>query len=359
MMSRSRLAALLMLCVASALAPALARAQSPAELGKVRFERGVKHYNLGRFPEAIAEFEQAYDIDPAPILLFNIAQCHRQTGNKERALFFYRRYLEQAPNAPNRNDVEMRVKDLTQSLQEEKELKQKPPTEVASTAAGAPTAGPGPGGVPPSAVAQPGAPPTGVVATTATTAPTAPFAPAAGQEPRWLITAFVGPSFASLSGRPVDMPVLLTARVGGSYVLRLPVGSLALGAEGLVALLPYTTTEATPRESQSSLLGFLAAARLMRALTPKLTVGGGLGVGVLWWSGLGENNPFVDQDIDVNGAVPMPTFELGLRGEWTMRPDFFLAFAPQALYSIPTSGLSNGFDGLWRLDVTVGAGYRF
>ena len=104
------LAAVLTLAGLLAVTPAL-RAETAAEAGKAHFERGVKQYNLGRFPEAIVEFEHAYDKDPAPILLFNIAQSHRQHGNKERALFFYRRYLEQAPDAPNRADVEQRQKE--------------------------------------------------------------------------------------------------------------------------------------------------------------------------------------------------------------------------------------------------------
>src|SRR5262249_46892027 len=112
-------------------APGAARAQSASETAQQHFDRGAKLYNLGHFQEAIPEFERAYDLDPSPIFLFNIAQSHRQLGNKERALFFYRRYLEQAPNAANRDDVERRMKDLEASLQQEAELKQKPPPGVA------------------------------------------------------------------------------------------------------------------------------------------------------------------------------------------------------------------------------------
>ena len=81
-----------------------------AEAAHARFNRGVKLYNLGHFEAAIPEFEAAYDLDPAPILIFNIAQSHRQLGNKERAIFFYRRYLEQESNPPNRAEIEQRVK---------------------------------------------------------------------------------------------------------------------------------------------------------------------------------------------------------------------------------------------------------
>jgi tetratricopeptide (TPR) repeat protein len=101
--------------VAGAASPAALAEQAPAassEAAKAHFDQGVVQYNLGRFPEAIAEFEKAYEVDHEPSILYNIAQAHKKQGNKEKALFFYRRYLEQAPNAPNRAEVEQRVKDL-------------------------------------------------------------------------------------------------------------------------------------------------------------------------------------------------------------------------------------------------------
>jgi tetratricopeptide (TPR) repeat protein len=98
-----------------------ALAEQPAgassEAAKAHFDRGVVEYNLGRFPAAIVEFEQAYEIDHAPSILYNIAQSHKKQGNKEKALFFYRRYLEQAPDAPNRAEVEQRVKELSAAVE--------------------------------------------------------------------------------------------------------------------------------------------------------------------------------------------------------------------------------------------------
>lgn len=132
MRSRRRFALLLVASVLSfAFAPE-AGAQSMKKGAKVYFEKGATEYNLGHFNEAITQFEKAYEIDAAPILLFNIGQCHRQTGNKERALFFYRRYLEQNPKAENRNDVENRMAELERSLKEEKDLQQRPPTSLAA-----------------------------------------------------------------------------------------------------------------------------------------------------------------------------------------------------------------------------------
>jgi tetratricopeptide (TPR) repeat protein len=81
----------------------------------------MKAYTLGHFPEAIEEFEKAYDLRTEPIFLYNIAQSHRQNNNLQRAIFFYRRYLEAEPGAKNRPDIEKRIRDMEAQLSEEKE----------------------------------------------------------------------------------------------------------------------------------------------------------------------------------------------------------------------------------------------
>ena len=78
-------------------------AQSHAkQTAESHYEKGMKAYTLGHFPEAIEEFEKAYEMRSEPIFLYNIAQSHRQNNVPQRALFFYRRYLEADPNAKNR-----------------------------------------------------------------------------------------------------------------------------------------------------------------------------------------------------------------------------------------------------------------
>jgi hypothetical protein len=336
-----------------ALAAPAARAQPPApvtppaESGKVHFEHGVKEYNLGRFQEAIGEFEKAYDLDPAPILLFNIAQSHRQLGNKERALFFYRRYLEQEPEAAKRSEVEQRMKDLAQSLEQEKDLKQKPPTEVEradATKVTPPPPPPGTSGTPDATVSTGG--------TTQTT--TAGGAPPPNH---WAVAACLAPSFATVSGVAVDLPVLFALRVGGSYAFPMgPNARIVAGADGTLAVLPYSTDANPPAKSNSTLPGFLLSGRFMYDVLPWLSAGGGVGAGVLWWSGLGDGNPF---DVVTTGSIPMPTFEVQARGEASVTRELFVVLAPSLLYSKATSGLGAAVSGMWRFDVNVGAGYRF
>jgi tetratricopeptide (TPR) repeat protein len=92
--------------------PAVAQPRDKYAQAKEAYERGTKAYTLGRFDQAIEAFSSAYELDPSPILLYNIAQSHWKSGNNERAVFFYRRYLEAEPKAENRERIEARIREL-------------------------------------------------------------------------------------------------------------------------------------------------------------------------------------------------------------------------------------------------------
>ena len=69
-------------------------------LARARYAEGNVAYNVGAFDRALAAYADAYEAKPLPGFLFNMAQCHRQLGHDERAAFFYRRYLDLAPDEP-------------------------------------------------------------------------------------------------------------------------------------------------------------------------------------------------------------------------------------------------------------------
>lgn len=90
-----------------ALLAALAWA-APVEAGdasevraRAQFRAGQNAYEAGEYEGALKAFSEAYGLQPVPGLLFNIAQCHRQLGNYERAAVFYQQYLELAPSREN------------------------------------------------------------------------------------------------------------------------------------------------------------------------------------------------------------------------------------------------------------------
>jgi tetratricopeptide (TPR) repeat protein len=74
-------------------AAAQARAQAKAEVAKAQLD-----YELGRFEKALEGYTRAYELVPAPALLFNLGQCHRNLKNYDRAIFFFQGYLREQAN---------------------------------------------------------------------------------------------------------------------------------------------------------------------------------------------------------------------------------------------------------------------
>src|SRR5439155_15233303 len=77
-----------------------------AERARQLSDEGLVHFNQGRWREAVAAFEASYAVRPLAVLRFDIAQAHRLGGDCARARDEYRRYLVEAPGAPNRALVE-------------------------------------------------------------------------------------------------------------------------------------------------------------------------------------------------------------------------------------------------------------
>jgi Tfp pilus assembly protein PilF len=74
--------------------PAKAKPKSPKQKeADQRFKRGVALFNDTKYAEALAEFERAYEIAPHPLVLYNIASCHRQMSHYAEAVNYYRRFL--------------------------------------------------------------------------------------------------------------------------------------------------------------------------------------------------------------------------------------------------------------------------
>jgi hypothetical protein len=76
------------------------------------FETGRQAYEDGRYRDAWAAFHDAYQLSGRPELLYNIGQTADRLGQDADALKAFRMYVERLPNAPNRRDVENRVRAL-------------------------------------------------------------------------------------------------------------------------------------------------------------------------------------------------------------------------------------------------------
>jgi len=88
------------------------RATESEDDARQHFEVGMRHYKVADWDAAIDEFKRAYELSPAPGLLFNIAQAYRAKKDGERALYFYTTYLHDDPLATEREYVQQRIDEL-------------------------------------------------------------------------------------------------------------------------------------------------------------------------------------------------------------------------------------------------------
>jgi tetratricopeptide (TPR) repeat protein len=106
----------------------VAYADDPAtRAAKRHFDRGQKLFTLGKFDEALDEYQKAFDASPIPDFLYNIGQCYRNLGNYEQAIFSFKRYLQLDPEAENRDKVEIIIDELEDKLERQSAKDGHPP----------------------------------------------------------------------------------------------------------------------------------------------------------------------------------------------------------------------------------------
>lgn len=204
--------------VLGALLPGAAQAQGEGQkkLAKEHYEKATRLYDVGKYGEAIAEYEQSYLLIGDAALLFNIGQAYRLWDRPEEAIRAYKNYLRQRPDASNRADVERKIADLERTVEERKRAgapaapETMPPPAVPATAppATAPPAGyypPMPGMTQPAPATGPGQQPGTDVITQP--APTEAEPSSGGQ---WLTYSLLGVSGAGF------VTMTIAALVGAS-----------------------------------------------------------------------------------------------------------------------------------------------
>jgi tetratricopeptide (TPR) repeat protein len=153
-------------CCALWLCAAPATAQSVDEAAEARalYDKGMAHFHLGEYEQAIEKWEAGFRLKPVPEFLYNLAQAHRLAKHPEHAIAFYRRFLAMAPRSPNRAEVERHITALETQLREHPETAESrkkepvpaPVAEPAATTTGPPPAATTP---PPTEALRAGPPP--------------------------------------------------------------------------------------------------------------------------------------------------------------------------------------------------------
>ena len=160
-------------------------ADQEKEAAKAHVRKATAAYNLGKYAEAIKEYEAAYEQTLDPNLLFNVGQAYRLAGDHEKAIMAYRSFIRSTPDSERRRLAESKIREIEQQRPAVPPTTSPVPGAGPATAAAAPTgtapvATPAPPVVPPLAkMPSPGSAAAATPSTTEApaglgTAPTAP-----------------------------------------------------------------------------------------------------------------------------------------------------------------------------------------
>jgi hypothetical protein len=113
--------AVLTLGLAATAPPSASAEQSPTaaqlDAAKKAFGEGKKLFDKGKFADAVEKFKESYRLSKNPLLLYNIALTFEKLSASDMALFYYRKFLAEAPaDAAQRPDVERSVAVLEQEF---------------------------------------------------------------------------------------------------------------------------------------------------------------------------------------------------------------------------------------------------
>lgn len=107
---------------APAEAPAEAATEGPAlsaqEQAAQFFNEGREAFRDKKFRTAADKFRAAYNLDPAPILLYNLARAAEEMGDPEASIEHYRNYINRVgPDAEDRDEVERRIRVMEKTIE--------------------------------------------------------------------------------------------------------------------------------------------------------------------------------------------------------------------------------------------------
>ncbi|HLK93311.1 MAG TPA: tetratricopeptide repeat protein [Polyangia bacterium] len=351
------------------LAAAAARADD-ADKARELFTQGNTFFDLGQFDKAIDAWQQGYQLKNDPGFLYNIAQAYRTMGDAQKAIFFYKRYLSNAPKAHNRSEVEQKISALQQQLSAQEQAKGLPPPGPFGPDNPGNAGNAGATTTPPATTATTPPPASGVAPPAVTGAEAAGTTP----PPQDLGSAgtVAGGSVTDVAPTPPPHRIDLRAAVGfdawasglqenaqPSFAFTLA-GGYTFGAPSsqfrfrLGALFGYTFLKES--SGKDTFTSFLIDPTLVVRVLPKLTLMADLGLGVLSVSGLTKSSSLLATDmVTINGSQALGLVRVGAAAEYDLTQNVSVFLWP-AYASSPKKQYF--YQDIARFEVLAGFAYR-
>lgn len=126
-------ALLAVLCLLGA--PAQAQRRGRRDAGREEalelFRQSETEYQAGRFADAAALLQRAWQRHEEPILMWNLGRAWEGAGEPQKAIEAYRRYLQAAPRANDRTTVEAKIAELERQVRQNAEQERRQAEEDA------------------------------------------------------------------------------------------------------------------------------------------------------------------------------------------------------------------------------------
>lgn len=97
---------------------------------KQLYDEGLRYYNVAEYSEAIRVWKEAYLLSKRPLLLFNIGQAYRLSGDCKQAMTFYNSYRREDAKLDNQEDLVAAEAICKAKLAEEPATPPPPPPPV-------------------------------------------------------------------------------------------------------------------------------------------------------------------------------------------------------------------------------------
>lgn len=355
----------MILLLLSLLARPAAAADDPKR-AKELFQEGTTFFDVGQFDKAIEAWQAGYKAKPDPGFLYNIAQAYRIAGDPNKAIFFYRGYLRNSPNAENRTEVEQKIAALQKQVAEldrNKPSVPPPATTPPPPAAASSTPPPPPplAAADPTTAVPPSAPTTYPSATlapprSAGTADVAAAAPPAGDEApgHFDLTAVLGLDTWQEGFQGAAQPSFAFV-IGGGYTLGgRPDRRLQFHVGALIGYTFLSEKESTPK-----FWSWMVEPMLRYRLGERWALSGALGIGVLAISGLAPNSVLLkiptDGILKVTGTQSLLVTRPALGVEFRLTDSLAILMT----FAFPYSPQGENFYGpIRRSEVLFGLGYH-
>jgi tetratricopeptide (TPR) repeat protein len=98
------------------------------------FDKSAESYRAGRFAESAAMLREAYKLNHAPILLYNLGRALEGMGELKGAIDAYRSYLASAAKITDRQSLEQRIVTLQKTIADRETLEDRLARERAESA---------------------------------------------------------------------------------------------------------------------------------------------------------------------------------------------------------------------------------